>query len=337
MPICGSQVLICDLPIRFDTYSGCSHGCKYCFTQNKINLNNIKRAETKGALKSFISGFRTKDNSWCDWGIPLHWGGMSDPFQPIESVEKNSLECLKLFSETGYPFIVSTKGRLVAESPYLELFKSCKCIIQISMACSSYDVMEPGAPKFMERLQMAEKLSGTGKRVIVRLQPYLTSVKNEVINNLKAIREAGVYGITIEGMKRKKKYPGTVRLGGDHVYPKGILRRDFAEIREAAKAVGLKFYCAENRLRDMGDSLCCCGVNDGEEGFETNKANMNHFINDKSGFSYTEKMKTDNTGSWASHGFAQSARGWRTLSALSYERIMEVMLKDKKYLKQMSG
>ena len=337
MPRSGSQVLICDLPVRFDTYSGCSHGCKYCFTQNKINLNNIKRAETKGALKSFIDGFRNQEVAWCDWDIPLHWSGMSDPFQPIEKTEKNSLECLELFAETRYPFIVSTKGRIIAERHYLELFKSCKCIIQISMACSSYDVMEPGAPKFIERLQMAEKLSGTGKRVIVRLQPYLTSVKDEVINNLKAIREAGVYGVTIEGMKRKKKCPGTVRLGGDHVYPKGILRRDFAEIREAAKAVGLKFYCAENRLRDMGDSLCCCGVNDGEEGFETNKANMNHWVNDKSGFAYTDKMKEDCTGAWAAHGFKQTTRGGRVFVKLSYERIMGVLLKDKKYLNQMSG
>ncbi len=31
MPECGSQVILCDLPVRMDTYKGCSHNCKYCF------------------------------------------------------------------------------------------------------------------------------------------------------------------------------------------------------------------------------------------------------------------------------------------------------------------
>ena len=26
---CGSQVILCNLPVRFDTYVGCSHGCRY--------------------------------------------------------------------------------------------------------------------------------------------------------------------------------------------------------------------------------------------------------------------------------------------------------------------
>lgn len=28
---CGSQAVLCEYPIRFDTFTGCSHGCKYCY------------------------------------------------------------------------------------------------------------------------------------------------------------------------------------------------------------------------------------------------------------------------------------------------------------------
>ena len=47
MPDCGSQIVLCDVPIRFDTYKGCSHGCKYCFVYRKYNISKIKKAEGK--------------------------------------------------------------------------------------------------------------------------------------------------------------------------------------------------------------------------------------------------------------------------------------------------
>mgnify|MGYP000794743264 CR=1 FL=1 len=41
---CGSQIILCNLPVRFDTYRGCSHGCRYCFAQKK---NDIIRVEMR--------------------------------------------------------------------------------------------------------------------------------------------------------------------------------------------------------------------------------------------------------------------------------------------------
>ena len=97
---CGSQVILCNLPVRFDTYKGCSHGCKYCFAQKKQNIAKIQRDESVEALRSFIEGKRGRETAWCDWNIPIHWGGMSDPFQPIEKNIRASYECLKLLAET---------------------------------------------------------------------------------------------------------------------------------------------------------------------------------------------------------------------------------------------
>lgn len=71
---CGSQTVFCDLPIRYDTYSGCTHDCAYCFARKKTDLNKIKGANSTEQLKRFIRGERTSETSWCDWDIPLHWG-----------------------------------------------------------------------------------------------------------------------------------------------------------------------------------------------------------------------------------------------------------------------
>lgn len=66
------------------------------------------------ALRDWIAGKRTSETNWCDWPIPRHWGGMSDPFQPIERTERRSLGCLNVFAETGYPIVISTQGTLLA-------------------------------------------------------------------------------------------------------------------------------------------------------------------------------------------------------------------------------
>ena len=49
---CGSQIILCNLPVRFDTYRGCSHGCRYCFAQKKNDISHIERDESVDGLRS---------------------------------------------------------------------------------------------------------------------------------------------------------------------------------------------------------------------------------------------------------------------------------------------
>lgn len=289
MPNCGSQIILCGLPVRFDTYSGCSHACKYCFVQRKNDISDIETKESAESLLNFIQGKRTAETNWCDWDIPLHWGGLSDPFQPAEKTKRRSLECLKVFAETQYPFVVSTKGKLIIEPEYLELIQKCNCVVQISMVCSKYDILEQGAPTFEKRLEMVKTLSPLVPRVIVRFQPYLTEVLSDVLECIPRIKDAGAYGIAVEGMKFAKKKPGLVKVGADFCYPEKQLKSHFDAIKEACHKAGLKFYCAENRLRSMGDSLVCCGI-DGLPGFAPNEFNLCHIANGAKA-EPTEKMK----------------------------------------------
>lgn len=290
---CGSQVTVCPFPIHFDTYRGCSHGCLYCFARMKQDLSDISVKNSTESLKRFINGKRTLNTNWCDYRIPLHWGGLSDPFQPLEKKGRASLEALELFAKTGYPFIVSTKGRLVAEEPYLSLIERCNCVVQVSMACSSYDEMEPGAPSFDERVEMGRKIASRGKRVIARVQPYITGCRDEIAGGFERLREAGFHGVTLEGMKFKVKKKGLVKVGGDWCYPEGLLERHYGYLRDKAHEAGLSFYCAENRLRGMGDSPYCCGC-DGLDGFEGNLFNAVELQNG-SDVRPTQKMEETGT------------------------------------------
>lgn len=293
MPRCGSQCFLCNLPIRFDTYQGCSHACKYCFAKKFVDITKIKKDEGPKALQDFINGKRNIETRWCDWNIPIHWGGMSDPFQPCEKIHKNSLECLKVFAETQYPFVVSTKGKIIVEKEYLDLIQKCNCVVQISAVCDVYDKLELGAPTYKERLEIAKKIAEKGKRVIIRIQPYMHEVFKQVYNNLDKIAEIGAYGVIIEGMKFKKKKAGLIKVAGDFTYPYELIKNDFLKLKDKAHKLGLKIYAGENRIRKLGDSLTCCGT-DGLENFIPNNFNYNYLLDEK--VESRPKMKQPKTG-----------------------------------------
>ena len=116
------------------------------------------------------------------------------------------------------------------EKEYLDLLSKCNCVVQISMICSQYDKLELGAPSYEERLEMCRILSKKVKRVIVRIQPYMTQVFKDVKDNMKRLSEAGVYGVVVEGMKFAKKRGKLIKVGGDFVYPKEVLQKDFIQL-----------------------------------------------------------------------------------------------------------
>nr|DAK05230.1 MAG TPA: DNA repair photolyase [Caudoviricetes sp.] len=326
MPNCGSQVILCDVPIRFDTYKGCSHLCEYCFVQRKSSVfNNIKRGETVASLINFIKGQRLGDVSWCDWDIPLHWGGMSDPFQTIERKLRYSLEALKVFAKTQYPFIVSTKNKMIAEEPYLSLIKQCNCVVQFSCTAPEYDEIEKGASTFEERVEAARKITAMGKRVNMRCQPYIPKYFESVKKSIEVFHKAGVHGCIFEGIKYIKKVPGTTRLQGDFVYPSGLYRKHFEVFKKMLHERGMKFYCGENRLRSMGDSLCCCGIEG--MGWHENKANLNHYLYDRENFKFTEQMKNGDKSGACFKCLNQSAIG-KKVYYTPYAKLMSMYTRD---------
>jgi len=322
MPECGSQVILCDLPVRFDTYQGCSHGCKYCFASKKVDIADIRKGETAKALKRFIDGYRNQEVNWCDWDIPLHWGGLSDPFQPIEAEIGSSFECLTLFKKTQYPVVFSTKGELVASDKYLEVISGCNCAGQVSITTADFiRKYEPGAPPFSKRMEMLKALAPCVKRLIVRIQPYLPEMKLDVLKNLSGYKQAGVYGIVVEGLKTlKKKAPCIERVAGDFCIPIQALRQDFSEIKAECRRLGLTFFSGENRLRTMGDSLCCCGV-EGLEGWRVNRGNLNHIYFGQPVF--TEAMMKPGTGeAFRSAGRQETVQGKRIKANSYHENMM---------------
>ena len=327
MSACGSQVILCDLPIRFDTYRGCSHNCKYCFVRKKVTsfMHAVEPARKTNSLRRFISGKRTRDTNWCDWNIPIHWGGLSDPFQPAETEYRESMSALKVFADTYYPFVFSTKGAAVAEKEYLSILSKTNSVGQVSVVSRLCEHMEQGAPSFDDRIRIVEKLAKVCRRVIARIQPLFLWTSDDVIENtLPLLAKAGCYGVTVEGFKAPGKLlaeSGMIWYGNDYVYKASDLYPVMVRIRDACHYHGMKFYSAENRLRKMGDDLCCCGV-DGLDGFTVNTCNLNHIF-----FGEAESTAAqDSPGTGAVfHALCQRSGADKMIGPLPFSVLMEAM------------
>lgn len=292
---CGSQALTCDYPIHFDTYKGCSHACKYCFVKHKYSIDNVVPESTTKSLLNFIQGKRNFETKWCDWDIPLHWGANSDPFQPCELKYKSSLDCLKIFAKTKYPFIVSTKNPvMLTKEPYLSLIEQCNVVLQVSMACSKYDKLEPGCPTYQERLQAVSVLSDKVKRVIVRVRPYFPDCHKDILKEIENYKKAGVYAISISAFYSQKKQKGMTRYGNCYQFDNDFLYPKYMEIKQECHKHGIEFLCSECGLDHISDNLNCCGC-DGLEDFKPNVFNISHIAYDEITPEPTKAMKLNDT------------------------------------------
>jgi DNA repair photolyase len=105
--------------------------------------------------------------------VPLHFGGMSDPFQPAELRHCISLAYLRTLAKHRYPVVISTKGDLILKSHYLDLLRSGMPVVVQFSVTSTDDVrarrVEPSATPPSRILRAMETLSAAGVTVPVTL------------------------------------------------------------------------------------------------------------------------------------------------------------------------
>jgi len=297
----SSQFPFCSLPFVLDTYKDCNHWCKYCFAA--IN-NTVNKSWNKDffwdfsktlSLKNFEKIFFNK--AWnkvdkklsklIEEKVPLHIWWNTDPFSFFEKEQKISLEVLKLLYEHQYPFVLSTKSKLLLQEPYFTYItwnKNAK--IQVSLISLDEDKLRQLEPwvSVKDRLEVIETLSKAWVDVIVRCQPYMLWLSDiDIENYIKTIATKWAYSMTIEFLKLttfmtedvKKLYTDTSEVVWYDVidfYKKNgrstwsdleldpkIKFKHIFNIKRLCKKYWIKLYVADNEMRSMGDGPICCG------------------------------------------------------------------------------
>lgn len=312
-----SQFSFCGMPFRLDTYSGCTFNCIYCYSHKRggnSDFNKIKVANPDLIIKTFENAINKPTittgliSQYIRRKMPIHFGGMSDPFQHIEESAQVSYKVLEYLCLINYPVVISTKSTLLSTSKYLELLKSNKnIIVQYSFSTLNEvksNLLEPNCESPNKRLEAIKILSDFGINTTIRLQPYIIGMSEEPEVFVTAISNKGIKHLTIEFLK----LPIDNKNAWEHSLKPLLPIKDFylknnsiVNGRELILLPSLKFDIirklkielskykislgiGDNELQHFSETNCCCGI-DRFLGFE----NWN-----TSQFSYALKKSTNN-------------------------------------------
>ena len=299
------QFRFCGNPFRLDFYRGCDFGCKYCFANSRgggykqtFDYANFNIVE-KQFKRAFDSDKPTKNINieLLRKKVPIHIGGMSDPFQKREFVLNLNYKMIKLSNKYRYPLIFSTKTAYLPDE-YFDILNPELHAFQISLF--GYDLSfirkyETNTPSAQERIDFIKKLKQKGFWVSVRIQPLI-----DIEQALKLCKKIDglVDYITVEHLKiptdnknirqlfepiNKEQYyrPSSLR---NFELKKDLKYQNIIKLKQHVKQT--KIGVGDNDLHYLSDSNCCCGIDTINNNFNNYlKYNLTYFttskINDK--------------------------------------------------------
>ena len=272
----SSKFGLCGLPIRVDTYKNCSHGCRYCFANNRVIMEFEKTLQVGDSqyvqrkLKKIFDDKNINQSNYLEklisQGITWHCGGMSDPFQPSESRFEATRKLVDITNKYNISILFSTKGFStynVNIKPELHTFQ-----LSVTNVDDRRDI-EPFIASISERYKFYQSLKKRGFKVGIRIQPFIPNVSDERI--VEMFKDADYF--TIEGIKivpqnktHKDFIINTLKIPRENFVQMGLLNLR-PEIREEIYKSTLKklekynisYSIADNDMHYISSGKCCCG------------------------------------------------------------------------------
>lgn len=295
-----AEIADCSMPMTFDTYSNCSFGCMYCFSQFQRAIGNGKdnylAKEVKAVSVDKIKKmFTDPDNhagqfaEYIKQRRVMQWGGLSDQFDGYERKYGKTLELLRFFKEIDYPLCFSTKATWWTEDErYMSLVRGQKnWNFKFSIITLDQDkarVIERGVPTPLERLAAIERIAkADAGGATLRLRPFIIGVSTPTYLDL--IHEAGQRGATAlsteffcveqRSQTLKEYMPKLSELCGFDLmafYKKYSVMAGYLRLNRKVKAPfinnmkracdeeGMRFYVSDAHFKEMCCNGSCCGL-----------------------------------------------------------------------------
>jgi len=299
-----SQFRFCGLPLRLDSYAGCAFRCVFCFARFREGSSYsaaLRAADGEYLNRLFRFTFEREDSrpgilaQFLRKRVPIHFGGMSDPFQPAELRFRVTQSFLRALAKYKYPTVLSTRSALAASEPYLSLLKDLEHLVVQFSFCSTRDNIaarfEHFSPSPSTLLKTMSKLAKTGLRVSARWQPYIPGLSEPPEEFVERISETGCQHVALEHLKlpverqhplwndlmkaaRRDlldyyKHSGARRDAREFVLPPKAKVRTILTTAEAVHRRGMSFGAADNEFQYLSDTHCCCSGVDRFPGFES--------------------------------------------------------------------
>lgn len=281
-----SQFYFCGMPLRLDASYRCDMNCSYCFSNlrcgSRFKANNLLDFNT---IKKYVEGKRKGVfNEFNNVKMPIHFGGMSDPFSNAVS-SNTSIDVLKYLCKNEYPVIVSTKNPKSLLQMNLTNKMKQYIVVQVSFSCINQKIanlIEPNSPTVSDRMNSIYELTKKGIRVTARIQPYIYSLSNEVFNELiPRLIECGVDHIILEHLKipierNSALYLNTqfkmagidlalynnygVKSGREIILPNDKKIETINKMKKICEDYHISFGAADTGFYHFSTTACCCGT-----------------------------------------------------------------------------
>ena len=298
-----SQFSFCGLPFRLDSYAGCAFRCTFCFARFRggNSFGDVVRPSDGAALdrmfgRAFESeGLRAGVKGQClNRRVPVHFGGMSDPFQPAELRYRVTESFLRTLARYEYPTVLSTRSKMVASDRYMALLKRIRHVVVQFSFCSTRDrvaaKLEPYSASPSELLNTMAILTRNGIRVTCRWQPYIPGISEPAEEFASRVSSTGCHHVGLEHLKipvernhplwgdligaagrdfySEYKTMNAPRDGREYVLPPHAKLPAILETSRAVRARRMTFGAADNEFQYLSDTDCCCSGVDQFPGFE---------------------------------------------------------------------
>lgn len=173
----GNEGNKCHYSIRLDTYGcGCQHDCSYCYAKSLLDFRGLW--DEKEPAVADVAKIERKIAK-LPKGAIVRLGGMTDCFQPLESLAHVTQKTIELLNKYGIGYLIVTKSDLVCE--YMDLLDKDLAHIQVTITFAPCEK----AVSMERRIKAVEKLYDAGFDVAVRLSPFIPQfVDYERINRI---------------------------------------------------------------------------------------------------------------------------------------------------------
>lgn len=180
-----------DLDYAYNPYAGCAHGCLYCYARCYTRFRDaVERWGSIVYVKENALELLAREAERVKRGV-VGVSTITDPYQPIEEVEKLTRRGLELLLRSGFRVSIQTKSPLVLRD--LDLFTKWRHSVDVGLTITTVEtglakLIEPYAPEPAARAKALEKLSDSGVETWLFLGPLMRGVNDDEYN-IKAIVE----------------------------------------------------------------------------------------------------------------------------------------------------
>ncbi|MCJ7614614.1 radical SAM protein [Candidatus Bathyarchaeota archaeon] len=264
-----SELCTCPPKLTFNPYTGCDHGCLYCYASSYIPRFHECRPK-----KNLLS--RLKKEAARLEGELVSISNSSDPYPRLEQKTELTRNCLKILAENSCRLQIVTKSDLVIRD--IDILKEIPCVVSVTIITADDGLsvkLEPGAPVSSRRLKAIETLVKEDIPTTVRIDPVIPFVNDDLAGLVEAVASLGALHITCSTYKVKpdnwrrfsQKFPDAAeklkplyfgegeRIGHSVYLPRNVRLGLMKKAKELAEEHHVKFGCCREGLR-LNSAVC---------------------------------------------------------------------------------